>query len=105
MKKILLTFFSALLLFTSFYGSTDRSASASELNNDNGREYVVIKKNFNSFPPTTYFYNRGDKRGTLNRSYYDYSNGIWYTTYTGYIFYNAPIQSVIKQPLPLSAFD
>lgn len=105
MKKMLLTFFSVLLLLVGFYGSTDRSVSAAELNSDNGREHVVITLNFNTRPPLTYFYNRGDKRGYLNRSYYEYSNGIWYTTYSGYLYYNVPIPAIIKQPTLIPALD
>lgn len=94
MKK-LLVLISSFLMIASVLFATPVDAAETQ---NNGREYVVISLTWDTRPPLTYWYERGDKRGRLNRSYYEYSNvtGKWYSTYTGYVFYNAPLLNNLK---------
>lgn len=106
MKKTFITLINILVLTLSLIVFTNSNVSAAELDNDNGREHVVIGLTFDTRPPVRYYFDRGDKRGWLNRSQYEQtSSGIWIATYTGYISYNAPINPYKNVIVALPIFE
>lgn len=104
MKNVRLKFLllvAAIGLFTSF----SKPVSATEIPSlsldsqseivtqplSNGRQFVAITVTYNKFPPLQHWYDNGVRRGWLNRGAYNYANGKYYCSYSGYIYYNAPI--------------
>ncbi len=84
-------------VFASEHNSLDRETeTAVSVQNTNGKQYVVINRTTTSFPPHQIWFDNGTKRGWLTRGYYEYAAGAWYATYSGYIYYNAPISPYTK---------